>query len=92
MSKGTVQFLLTRLFSLGKIFGGKWGKSCDIKRRLFQLLYHGQVYQKCSTEEKLILNKQINLGELGGTQTKQFSSTLSHGDCSYWQQTFIYRM
>lgn len=32
MSKGTVQFLLTRLFSLGKIFGGKWGESHDMKK------------------------------------------------------------
>jgi len=31
MSKGTVQFLLARLFSLGKIFGGKWGERHDTK-------------------------------------------------------------
>lgn len=32
MSKGTVQFLLTRLFSLGKIFGGKWEERHDMKK------------------------------------------------------------
>lgn len=75
MSKGTVQFLLTRLFSVGKIFGGKWGEHHDMKKAASATvlwLVTPEMFQRGKTN---VLH--VNPIETGGTQTKQFSSTLT---------------
>lgn len=74
MSKGTVRFF-TRLFSLGKILGGKWGESQDVTKAAAPTVLWAAELEMVYRGKYNVL--QINLKETGATQAKQVSSALT---------------